>query len=170
MTTRSSGAKSAVRAELPSGVVLTDSVVLEPLRVAEAVEVTSVAVEATVVDAKGRFIRNLGASDFQLFENDVAQKIDVVSQRREPALFVLLVDSSQSMALRYDAVRAAARRFLEPLHPDDVVVVAPVFARRVTGITGPTRDHATILDAIGCHQALRRNRHSRCAEGRAVTA
>jgi VWFA-related protein len=138
----------AVRAELPSGVVLTDSVVLQPLRVAEAVEVTSVAVETTVVDAKGRFIRNLAASDFQLFENDVAQQIDVVTQRREPALFVLLVDSSQSMALRYDAVRAAARRFLEPLHPDDVIVVAP-FSRAVTGITGPTRDHATIIDAIG---------------------
>ena len=138
----------AVRAELPSGVVLTDSIVLEPLRVSEAVEVTSVAVEATVVDAKNRFIRNLTASDFQLLENDVPQTIDVVSQRREPALFVLLVDSSQSMALRYDAVRAAARRFLEPLHPDDVIVVAP-FSRAVTGITGPTRDHTTIIDAIG---------------------
>jgi VWFA-related protein len=128
--------------------VLTDTVVLQPLRVAEAVEVTSVAVEASVVDPKGRFIRNLAASDFQLFENDAAQKIDVVSQRREPALIVLLVDSSQSMALRYDAVRAAARRFLEPLHPDDVIVVAP-FSRTVTGVTGPTRDHATIIDAIG---------------------
>jgi VWFA-related protein len=138
----------AVRAELPNGVILTDTVVLDPLRVAEAVEVTSVAVEATVVDAKGRFIRNLEAPDFQLFENEVPQTIDVVSQRREPALFVLLVDSSQSMALRYDAVRAAARRFLEPLHPDDVIVVAP-FSRAVTGITGPTRDHATIIDAIG---------------------
>ena len=76
------------------------------------------------------------------------RQIDVVSQRREPALFVLLVDSSQSMALRYDAVRAAARRFLEPLHPDDVIIVAP-FSRAVTTVTGPTRDHATIIDAIG---------------------
>jgi Ca-activated chloride channel family protein len=138
----------AVRAELPSGVVLTDTVVLDPLRVTEAVEVTSVALEASVVDGKGRFIRNLTASDFLLFENDVSQTIDVVSQRREPALFVLLVDSSQSMAMRYDAVRAAASRFLEPLHSEDVVVVAP-FSRGVTGVTGPTRDHPTILDAIG---------------------
>jgi VWFA-related protein len=138
----------SVRAELPSGEVLTDSVTLDSLSVAEAVEVTSVAVEASIVDAKGHFVRNLSASDFQLLENDVAQQIDVVSQRREPALFVLLVDSSQSMALRYDEVRAAARRFLEPLHPDDVVVVAP-FSRELTGYTGPTRDHATIIDAIG---------------------
>ena len=138
----------AVRAELPEGVVLTDTVTLEPLSVAEAVEVTSVAVDAAVVDAKGRFIRNLTAADFQVLEDGVGQQIDVVSQRREPALFVLLVDSSHSMAARYDAVRAAARRFLEPLHPDDVVVVAP-FSRGVTSVTGPTRDHPTILDAIG---------------------
>jgi VWFA-related protein len=63
-------------------------------------------------------------------------------------LFALLVDSSQSMAMRYDAVRAAASRFLEPLHPEDVVVVAP-FSRGVSSVTGPTRDHRTILDAIG---------------------
>ncbi|MGH9255287.1 MAG: VWA domain-containing protein [Vicinamibacterales bacterium] len=137
----------AVRAQLPSGVVLTDTMVLEPLRVAEAVEVTSIALEASVVDGKGRFIRNLTASDFEVLENGVGQEIDLVSQRREPSLFVLLVDSSQSMALRYDAVRAAARQFLEPLHPEDVVVVAP-FSRGVTAVTGPTRDHPTILDAI----------------------
>ena len=101
----------AVRAELPSGVVLSDTVVLEALQVSEAVEVTSVALEASVVDGKGRFVRNLAASDFLLYEDDTGQTLDVVSQRREPALFVLLVDSSQSMAMRYDAVRAAARRF-----------------------------------------------------------
>jgi Ca-activated chloride channel family protein len=137
----------SVRAELPSGATLTDTVVLEPLRVAEAVEVTSVGLEASVVDTRGRFVRNLAASDFTLLEDNVEQHIDLVTQRREPSLFVLLVDSSQSMAMRYDAVRAAARRFLEPLHPDDVVVVAP-FSRTVTTITGPTRDHETILDAI----------------------
>ena len=128
--------------------MITDTVVLQPLSVTEAVEVTSVAVEASVVDAKGRFIRNLTASDFQVMEDGMGQQIDVVSQRREPSLFVLLVDSSQSMALRYDAVRAAARRFLEPLHPEDLIIVAP-FSRTVTTVTGPTRDHATIIDAIG---------------------
>jgi Ca-activated chloride channel family protein len=138
----------SVRAALPTGEVITDTVVLQPLSVTEAVEVTSVAVEASVVDAKGRFIRNLTASDFQVMEDGMGQQIDVVSQRREPSLFVLLVDSSQSMALRYDAVRAAARRFLEPLHPEDLIIVAP-FSRTVTTFTGPTRDHATIIDAIG---------------------
>jgi Ca-activated chloride channel homolog len=140
-----------VRAELPSGAVLIDTVVLDPLSVTEATEVTSVAIEASVVDTKGRFIRNLTADDFRLFEDHVGQEITVLTQRREPALFVLLVDRSQSMALRYDAVRAAATKFLQPLHPDDLVVVAP-FSRGVTSVTGPTKDHPTVLDAISAIQ------------------
>ena len=137
----------SVRAQFSTGAVLTDTLALNALVISEAVEVMSIAIEASVVDAKGRFVRDLKASDFTLLENAEAQAIDLVSQRREPALFALLVDSSQSMALRYDAVRAAASQLLEPLHPDDAVIVAP-FARQITTVTGPTTDHQTVLDAI----------------------
>ncbi len=137
-----------IRAEFESGAVLTDTLALPPLVVTEAVEVTSIAIEASVVDAKGRFVRDLVASDFTLFENADAQALDLVTQRRQPALFALLVDSSQSMATRYSSVRAAASQLLAPLHPDDEVIVAP-FSRAITTVTGPTKDHATVLDAIG---------------------
>jgi Ca-activated chloride channel homolog len=137
-----------VRAELPGGEVITDAVVLEPLAVTEASEVTSVAIEASVVDAKGRFVRDLTAADFELAEAAEPQIIDLVSQERAPALFTLLVDSSQSMAMRATAVRATARALLDPLHPQDRVVVAP-FAKGITSVTGPITDHATILEAIG---------------------
>jgi VWFA-related protein len=135
------------RLELSTGSVLSDTVVLNPMLVTEAVEVTSVAIEASVVDERGRIVRNLTSDDFQLEENAVSQELDVVSQRREPGVFTLLVDSSQSMALRADTVRDAARRFLEPLNPDDAVVVAP-FSRGIINVTGPTTDHGTVLDAI----------------------
>ena len=131
----------SVRAEFASGAVLTDILALNALVVSEAVEVTSIAIEASVVDAKGRFVRDLKESDFTLLENAEEQEIDLVSQHRQPALFALLVDSSQSMALRYTAVRAAASQLLEPLHPDDAVIVAP-FSREITTVTGPTTDHA----------------------------
>ena len=137
----------SVRAEFASGTVLTDTLALSALVMTEAVEVTSIAIEASVVDPKGRFVRDLTATDFTLLENAEEQAIDLVSQRRQPALFALLVDSSQSMALRYSAVRAAASQLLEPLHPDDSVIVAP-FAREITTVTGPTSDHDTVLEAI----------------------
>ncbi|NOT27197.1 MAG: VWA domain-containing protein [Acidobacteria bacterium] len=138
----------SVRAEFSSGAVATDTLALNALVVSEAVEVMSIAIEASVVDAKGRFVRNLEASDFTLLENAEAQALDLVTQRRQPALFALLVDSSQSMSMRYSAVRAAASQLLEPLHPDDAVIVAP-FAREITTVTGPTTDHNTVLEAIG---------------------
>jgi Ca-activated chloride channel family protein len=137
-----------VRAELPSGEVLTDAVVLEPLAVTEAAEVTSVAIEASVVDDKGRFVRDLNAADFELAEGTEPQVIDLVAQERAPALFTLLVDSSQSMAMRATVVRSTARALLDPLHPQDRVVVAP-FSQGITSVTGPTLDRATILEAIG---------------------
>jgi Ca-activated chloride channel family protein len=136
-----------VRLELPSGEVLTDTVVLQPLLLTEATEVTSVAIEASVVDDKGRFVRDLRATDFEVVEGAEPQVIELVSQERAPALFTLLVDSSQSMAMRATVVRSTARALLNPLHSQDKVVVAP-FSQGITSVTGPTTDHATILDAI----------------------
>jgi Ca-activated chloride channel homolog len=135
------------KAELLSGSTLTDTVVLEPLDLTDVVEITSVLVEASVVDEKGHFVRDLAASDFEILENGEAQPLDQASQHRDPALFTLLVDSSQSMAMRADAVRAAAARLLKPLAKEDEVVVAP-FSRTIISVTGPTTDRATVLDAI----------------------
>ena len=137
-----------VEAELPSGRTLRDTIILKPLEVTEAIEVASVAVEATVVDPKGRFIKGLTAKDFDLREDAQSQDLDLVSQSREPALFALLVDGSQSMAIRSEAVRAAAARLLAPLGADDQILVAP-FSRTISSVTGPTTDRATVLDAIG---------------------
>ncbi|HEY7443012.1 MAG TPA: VWA domain-containing protein, partial [Vicinamibacterales bacterium] len=136
-----------VRAEFGSGMSLTDTMILEPLELTEASEITSVLVEVSVLDDKGRFIKDLAASDFELKEDAQVQKLDLTSERRDPALFTLLVDSSQSMAMRADAVRATATKLLEPLAKDDEIVVAP-FSRSILSITGPTTDRATVLDAI----------------------
>ena len=137
-----------VEAELPTGRKLRDTLVLKPLEIEEATSVTSVLVDAVVFDAKGRFVKDLTDKQFTVFENGEAQELGFVRQDRDPALFALLVDSSQSMAIRSDAVRGAASRLLEPLAKDDEIVVAP-FAKSVLSVTGPTTDRATVLDAIG---------------------
>jgi len=124
-----------------------DVITLKPLEITEVADVSSVAVEATVVDATGRFVSDLEQSDFLLREDGNSETVDFFRQQRDPALFTLLVDSSHSMAIRADEVRAAARRFLDSIAPDDQVVVAP-FNRSITAITGPTTDHNTVLQAI----------------------
>lgn len=135
------------QAQWPSGQVLEHSIVLNPLEVTQAVEITSVAVEATVIDEKGRFISDLAAEEFLLFEDEVPQELDLASQSREAALFALLVDSSQSMAIRSDAVRASSARLIDALGAQDQILVAP-FTRTITSVTGPTTDRGTVLDAI----------------------
>jgi len=138
----------SVEAELPSGRMLRDTMVLKPLEVEDVASVTSVSVDAVVLDAKGRFVRDLTDKDFTVLENGEAQALDFLRQDRDPALFALLVDSSQSMAIRGDAVRTAAMRLLEPLGKADEIVVAP-FSRSILSVTGPTTDRTTVLDAIG---------------------
>jgi len=134
-------------ATFAEGNSIRDVVTLKPLEITEAADVSSVAVEATVVDATGRFVSDLEQSDFALREDGNSETVDFFRQQRDPALFTLLVDSSHSMAIRADEVRAAARRFLDAIAPDDQVVVAP-FSRSITAITGPTTDHNTVLQAI----------------------
>jgi VWFA-related protein len=134
-------------ADLPSGARLRTSVTLNPLEITDTAEISSVAVDATVVDSKGRFVNNLTTREFTLLEDGKPQTLDLVAQNREPALFTLLVDSSQSMKIRSSAVRATAVRLLASIAADDQVVVAP-FSRAVTSVTGPTTDRGTVLDAI----------------------
>src|SRR4051795_6519070 len=50
-----------------------DKVVLEPFEIAEAAEVNSVLLEASVQDRTGRFIKGLAAASFAVTENDVPQ-------------------------------------------------------------------------------------------------
>jgi VWFA-related protein len=135
------------RAVLPSGAVIADKISLAPLTVSEAVDVSRIVVEASVLDDKGRFVGSLGEDDFEVLEDSAPQKLDQVWHRREPVTFTLLVDSSQSMSYRADALRAAAKQLLAALDKNDRIVVAP-FSKHIVSVTGPTTDHATALQAI----------------------
>ena len=57
------------RAEVAGDTPLTDTVVLEPLELTDVAEITSVLVEATVVDKDGRFIQGLTKSNFEVLED-----------------------------------------------------------------------------------------------------
>ena len=51
----------SARAVFESGSALTDTVVLDPMSVTEVTEVTSVALDTSVLNAKGQFVRGLTA-------------------------------------------------------------------------------------------------------------
>ena len=130
----------------------TDTVVLEPFEVTESADVASVLLEASVQDKKGRFVKDLTAGAFTLFEDDVRQSLDLVTNEAVGATFALLVDSSGSMSRRMDFVQRTAGTLARYLSPRDRMLIAP-FAKELGAITGPTTDRATILEAVQAIQS-----------------
>ena len=124
-----------------------DTIVLEPLEITEVSDLTSVALDVSVQNQDGRFIKGLGKDDFTLTEDGMPQALDQVGAVQVPVVYTLLIDSSQSMARRSDDVRFAAVNFAKHLRPQDSIVIAP-FTKSIGPITGPTQDHKTILEAI----------------------
>jgi VWFA-related protein len=142
----------SVEAADAEGHVARDAVVLEPFEISDTTEVFSVLLEAAVRDKTGRFVNGLDRRYFRVLEEGVEQQPQVVRQEAVPATFVLLVDSSQSMAQNFDFVRQAASRLVTYMRPIDRVIVAP-FAKELETITGPTNDRDTIVGAIGAARA-----------------
>ena len=95
----------AVEVEDSRGHTARDSVRLEAVRDCRGGGSTSVLLEASVYDQRGRFVNRLDASSFAVQEDGVPQAVDVVSHEALPAIFALLIDSSHSMHRRIDFVR-----------------------------------------------------------------
>jgi Ca-activated chloride channel homolog len=137
----------AVEAVDSLGHAAVDRVVLDPFEVTEVADVASVLLEASVQDKRGRFVRGIDAKAFSVLEDGVKQSLDLVSQEVVGATFALLVDSSASMSRRMDFVQRTAATLAGYMTPRDRMLIAP-FAKDIRGITGPTTDRATIVEAV----------------------
>jgi VWFA-related protein len=89
----------------------------------------------------------MGKSGFVLTEDGVRQELDVVRPEELPATYVMLVDSSQSIAHGIAFLRDAVTRFMAYLRPKDSVLVIP-FSKTLGATTGPTANVETVLDAL----------------------
>src|SRR6187455_1897665 len=85
------------------------------------VQVDNVYVDAFVSQRRDP-VTGLLASDFELKDNGVVQKLDLVAAEALPLLAVLVFDSSNSLAgEKLAALQASGRAFLESLRPQDEV-------------------------------------------------
>ena len=105
-----------------------------------------VVINATVVDAKGKYAHGLGRSDFRVLEDGRAQDISDFGVEETPFAAAVLMDSSGSMRERMSLARSAAIRFLDGLRPNDVVAVYR-FATEVELVQdfSPSRDLAPLV-------------------------
>jgi Ca-activated chloride channel family protein len=156
---------------MPSGIKLSDSMLLhaKPLRA----DVDVVLVPVTVTDPMNRPVLGLQKQDFKIFENNAPQQVQYFSAEEAPISVGLLLDTSKSMTNKFVTERAAAEEFFKNANPqDDYFVIT--FADRprllTTSITsiedmqetltsGTPDGHTALLDAI--YMAIARMRSAR---------
>jgi VWFA-related protein len=87
------------------------------------VQTTLVNVPAIVTDAHDRYIPDLTANDFVLYEDDARQPIALFAASQEPIHVALLLDTSRSTATVLGKIKNAAAEFLSHLRPQDQAMI-----------------------------------------------
>lgn len=103
----------------------------------------AVAVYASVTDREGRFVPDLQASDFTVFDNGTPVPLTLFSNEPQPATVALLLDMSDSIITKVPRVRDAAGQFIEALQPGDRVRLG-TFGSEVSISPLLTGDHAVL--------------------------
>jgi Ca-activated chloride channel family protein len=73
----------------------------------------------TATDREGRLIPDLQQEDFEVYDNGRLQKLTFFENKTTPITAVVMLDTSGSMTLILDRVKAAAEQFLIRLLPED---------------------------------------------------
>jgi Ca-activated chloride channel homolog len=81
--------------------------------------VRTVAVYATVTNAEGRLVPDLGRDLFSVFDNGKRQELTLFANDVQPITVVLLLDRSGSMRRNFGLVEKAAEEFVNAMLPSD---------------------------------------------------
>jgi Ca-activated chloride channel homolog len=93
------------------------------VEVAEAVDVDVLQITAVVTDGEGRFVTDLTARDFKVYDDNRPQPLTQFGSQKIPLELVAAVDTSSSMADALPSVKRHATDFLSQLQPTDQVTV-----------------------------------------------
>ncbi len=111
------------------------------------VETKLVSVPTTVSDRNGRYIPNLTAADFQIFQDGVQQNIEFFAATEEPITVALLIDTSQSTRPVLGDIKDSAKSFIKLLTPADrAMIVSFDFAAHT--LSPLTSDQEKLKNAI----------------------
>ena len=106
-----------------------------------------VPLQVTVVDAQRRYVPDLRADDFVVFDEGVRQPVALFATAQAPLDLMLLMDTSGSMAERMTVAREAAINFVRTLRPEDRASVI-TFANSVKVAQPLTSDIDMLEQAI----------------------
>jgi VWFA-related protein len=106
-----------------------------------------VVLTVTATGPGGKYVTDLTADDFTVFEDGKPQKVDVFERANTPLAVSLLIDSSTSMVRELPLAQKAASDFVTRLRPGDVAQVID-FDRRVEVVQKFTADRDALDRAI----------------------
>jgi VWFA-related protein len=106
-----------------------------------------VVLTVTATGPGGKYVADLTAEDFTVFEDGRPQKVDLFERANTPLAVSLLIDSSTSMIRELPLAQKAASDFVTRLKPGDVAQVVD-FDRRVEVLQKFTADRAALERAI----------------------
>jgi Ca-activated chloride channel family protein len=102
-----------------------------------------------VVDRNNRTINNVPETDFKIFEDGIAQKIDFFSKSEVPANYALVIDNSGSLRQQLDKVIEAGKVFVGSNRPEDETMVIRFVGRDKIEIEQPfTKNKTDLQDAL----------------------
>jgi len=110
-------------------------------------DVNMVVVNVTVTDPFDRIVTGLEQSNFQVFDEKVAQKIESFSTEDAPISVGLIFDSSGSMSDKIQKSKEAALQFFKTSNPQDEFMLIN-FSDRPNLITGFTSKFENIQDRL----------------------
>jgi len=102
----------------------------------------------TVTDTAGRLVPNLTKEDFTILDNGVPQEISVFDNTVRPITSVVMLDTSGSMTLNLDLMKAAAEQFVIRLLPEDKAMVGAFNNKVEFADVGFTNDRDDLTHAI----------------------
>ena len=112
-------------------------------------EVTRVNMLFTVTDKHGRFVTDLGKSDFQVFENKKPQQImEFTSESDLPLRLAILIDTSSSIRDRFHFQQEAAINFINSVMRTEDKAVVVSFDTAAELVADLTNDTNQLEDAV----------------------
>ena len=106
-----------------------------------------VSLNVTVADGQARYVTDLTAQDFTIFEDGVKQEVTFFNHTNLPIALALLIDTSASMEPKLPTAQEAAVGFAKRLQTDDVAEVID-FSSQVRILQGFTNDASALEKAI----------------------
>lgn len=100
-----------------------------------------------VMDRRGKKVMELKREDFTILEDGIQQEIVYFDSVNAPVNLVLLMDLSGSIGSKLNAVKKAAKKFIESLNKNDRVAIG-TFTSRFNLVSGFTTDRSLLKDRI----------------------